>query len=176
MLVVTEYSGLGDDPAPLQSALSAALRIHANGPRVLILRDYHGENLMFLPQRSGRAQIGLLDFQTAQMGQPAYDLVSLLQDARHDISPTPEAQLCQYFCAQTGQSPDDFSAQYATLGLLRALRILGIFAQLGRSGKPSYRAMMPRVYGHLQRNLQHPSLVELRGLCARYAPRILERS
>lgn len=164
-----------NDPAPLQAALSSALRSHANGPRVVILRDYHGENLMFLPDRSGMAQIGLLDFQTAQMGQPAYDLVSLLQDARRDVSPTTEAHLCQYFCQQTGQSPDDFSAQYATLGVLRALRILGIFAQLGRKGKPHYLAMMPRVYGHLQRNLQHPSLVNLRDICARYAHRILER-
>lgn len=166
----TAMLGIVGDAAPLQSALSAALRAHADVPRVLILRDYHGENLLFLPERAGLAQIGLLDFQTAQMGQPAYDLVSLLQDARRDVSPATEADLCQYFIQKTGQSGADFSAQYATLGVLRALRILGIFAQLNQNGKPQYRALMPRVYAHLQRNLQHPMLADLRALCAQYVP------
>lgn len=161
---------LGMIADPLQTALSAALRAHADGPRVLIMRDYHGENLLFLPERRGLAQMGLLDFQTAQMGQPAYDLVSLLQDARRDVSPAIEALLCQYFRQKTGQSADDFSAQYATLGVLRALRILGIFAQLGQRGKPQYLPLMPRVYHHLLRNLQHPLLADLRDLCAHYVP------
>lgn len=164
------------DPAPLQSALAAALRAHADGHRVLILRDYHGENLLFLPKRDGLAQIGLLDFQTAQMGQPAYDLVSLLQDARRDVDPATEVQLCQYFAQKTGQSWADFSAQYATLGALRALRILGIFTQLSRKGKPKYRSLMPRVHQHLGRNLQHPMLAELRELCAQYVPALLGKS
>ena len=151
-----------DNPAPLESALAAALRAHADGPRVLILRDYHAENLLFLPERRGLAQIGLLDFQTAQMGQPAYDLVSLLQDARRDVSPAVESDLCQYFIQKTGQTAGDFFAQYATLGVLRALRILGIFAQLSQRGKPQYLALMPRVRAHLQRNLQHPALADLR--------------
>lgn len=156
--------------APLQSALSAALRAHADGPRVMIMRDYHGENLLLLPERQGVAQIGLLDFQTAQMGQAAYDLVSLLQDARRDVPPATEAILRQYFIDKTGQSEDAFSAQYATLGVLRALRILGIFAQLARQGKPQYLPLMPRVSAHLQRNLQHPLLSELRDLCVQYLP------
>lgn len=168
MLVVSEYAAKGDDPAPLQSALAAALRAHADGPRVMIMRDYHGENLLFLPERQGLAQIGLLDFQTAQLGQPAYDLVSLLQDARRDVDPITESHLCQYFIQKTGQT--DFSAQYATLGVLRALRILGIFAQLNRRGKPQYLALMPRVYGHLQRNLAHPLLGDLRDICAAFVP------
>jgi aminoglycoside/choline kinase family phosphotransferase len=161
---------LGRIADPLQSALAAALRAHADGPRIMIMRDYHGENLLFLPERHGLGQIGLLDFQTAQMGQPAYDLVSLLQDARRDVSPAVEADLCADFAQKTGQSAANFSAQYATLGVLRALRILGIFAHLGRNGKPQYLPLMPRVYAHLQRNLQHPLLADLRELCAQYVP------
>jgi tRNA threonylcarbamoyl adenosine modification protein YjeE len=162
--------GIIGDAFPLQSALAAALRTHADGPRVLILRDYHGENLLFLPERRGLAQIGLLDFQTAQMGQPAYDLVSLLQDARREVSPVVESDLCQHFIQKTGQSETAFCAQYATLGALRALRILGIFARLNRNGKPQYLALMPRVYAHLLRNLQHPVLADLRALCAQFVP------
>ncbi len=162
--------GIIGDTTPLKSALAAALRAHANGPRVLILRDYHCENLLFLPERQGLAQMGLLDFQTAQMGQPAYDLVSLLQDARRDVTPAIAAQLQLYFIQKTGQSAADFSAQYATLGVLRALRILGVFTQLNRNGKPQYLRLMPRVRDHLQRNLAHPMLADLQAVFAQYAP------
>ena len=133
----------------------------ADGPRVLILRDYHAENLLFLPQRPGLARIGLLDFQLGQMGQPGYDLVSLTQDARRDVP----AELEAHLVARFDPSPD-FAAAHAALGAQRSLRILGVFARLAAQGKPRYLAMIPRVRAQLNRNLAHPALARLRAFCA----------
>ncbi len=154
------------EPSALRTALGGALARLANGPRVLILRDYHAENLIWLPERAGLARVGLLDFQLAQMGQPAYDLVSLLQDARRDVGLDTEAGLVRHFASVTGQDADRFCAAYATVGAQRALRILGIFARLCLvAGKPAYVRLMPRVWDQLQRNLAHPALTELRAVC-----------
>lgn len=131
----------------------------ADGPRVLILRDYHAENLLWLP-RKGLARTGLLDFQLAQMGQRGYDLVSLTQDARRDVPEALEAHLIARF----DPSPD-FATAHAALGAQRALRILGVFARLAAQGKPRYLGLIPRVRAHLQRNLQHPALAPLKSLC-----------
>ena len=150
----------------LRGALQAALTAHADGPRVLILRDYHADNLLWLPGRSGLARVGLLDFQLGQMGQPGYDLVSLLQDARRDVDPGTETAMISRFAAATGKDPEAFAAHYATLGAQRALRILGVFARLCLvAGKPRYLALIPRVWGQLQRNLAHPALADLRAVC-----------
>jgi aminoglycoside/choline kinase family phosphotransferase len=148
------------------AALEAAIRDHADGPRVLILRDFHAENLLWLPGRAGLARVGLLDFQLGQMGQPGYDLVSLLQDARRDVAGETEAAMIARFVRATGTAPDAFAAQYAVLGAQRALRILGIFARLCLvAGKPGYVSLIPRVWGQLQRNLAHPALADLRAVC-----------
>lgn len=158
------------DPAAFQQTLTQTLRAHADGPRVMILRDYHAENLLWLPDRQGIARVGLLDFQLAQMGQPGYDLVSLCQDARRDVAPETEAALVARF-ASTQASPDTFPAAYAALGAQRALRILGIFARLCMvAGKPGYVALIPRVWGQLQRNLAHPALAPLADICAQLLP------
>ena len=160
----------GDRPR-FVALLAEALHRHADGPRVLILRDYHAENLLWLPARQGLARVGLLDFQLAQMGQPGYDLVSLLQDARRDVSRETEAATCALFRAATGQDEAGFSAAYAALGAQRALRILGIFARLCMvAGKPGYLRLIPRVWGQLLRNLAHPALVPLARLCADLLP------
>ncbi|NPD14275.1 phosphotransferase [Xinfangfangia sp. D13-10-4-6] len=157
-------TGALPDAAPMLQALEDAIRAHADGPRVLILRDYHAENLLWLPEREGVARVGLLDFQLGQMGQPEYDLVSLLQDARRDVTPATEAQVLAYFAAQSGQDPARIGVAYATLGALRALRIIGIFARLSMvAGKDRYLAFLPRVWGQLMRNLSHPALAALRG-------------
>jgi aminoglycoside/choline kinase family phosphotransferase len=154
------------DVAGFTSALTAAMVAHADGPRVLILRDYHAENLLWLPGRAGLARVGLLDFQLGQMGQPAYDLVSLLQDARRDVAPETEALMLARF-----GGADDFSAAYATIGAQRALRILGVFARLCLvAGKPQYVALIPRVWGQLQRNLAHPALADLAKICGLCLP------
>jgi len=172
-LAVTVYAATAapdhPDPAPLVSALAAALRTHADGPRVLILRDYHAENLLWLPERKGLARVGLLDFQLGQCGQPGYDLVSLLQDARRDVAPRTEAAMIARFVAATGV--EGFLAQYATLGAQRALRILGVFTRLCvTAGKPAYVRLIPRVWEHLQRNLAHPALADLRAVCDNCLP------
>lgn len=164
-------TGTKPDPARFRAVLDKALRAHADGPRVLILRDYHAENLLWLPGRAGLARVGLLDFQLGQMGQPGYDLVSLLQDARRDVAAGTEAAMINRFVAATGADRDRFSAHYATLGAQRALRILGIFARLALvAGKSGYLRLIPRVWGHLTRNLSHPALCDLRDTCRETLP------
>lgn len=164
-------SGQKPDGGAFHDALTAALAAHADGPRVLILRDYHAENLLWLPGRDGLARVGLLDFQLGQLGQPGYDLVSLLQDARRDVTPATEAAMIDRFAAAQGADPARFAAHYATLGAQRALRILGIFARLCLvAGKPLYLRLIPRVWDQLQRNLAHPALAELRAICEALLP------
>lgn len=164
-------TGTAPDGAEFHDALFAALTEHADGPRVLILRDYHAENLLWLPGREGLARVGLLDFQLGQQGQPGYDLVSLIQDARRDVRPETETAMVARFVAATGSDPATFAAHYATLGAQRALRILGVFARLGLvAGKPQYLRLIPRVWGQLHRNLAHPALADLRRICARLLP------
>lgn len=155
--------------AKLTETLTRLIKAHADGPRVLILRDYHAENLLWLPERASIARVGLLDFQLGQLGQPAYDLVSLLQDARRDVSLETEAAMIARF--RNSADIETFSAAYATIGAQRALRILGIFARLCIvAGKAQYVALIPRVWGQLQRNLAHPALADLAKICALWLP------
>jgi N-acetylmuramate 1-kinase len=140
------------------------------GKPVLMLRDYHAGNLIWLPRRRAAARVGLLDFQDAMEAHPAYDLVSLLQDARRDVAPDLEAAMIARYTRMTGQGPD-FAAAYAMMGAQRALRIIGIFARLTVvSAKPQYLQHMPRVWRQLQRNLAHPALAELSRLCEKLVP------
>lgn len=167
------FAALGDvgDRQAFHTALAALLSTHADGPRVLILRDYHSENILWLPDRTGLASLGLLDFQLGQMGQPGYDLVSLLQDARRDVPLALETALTTHFSTNTGKNPKDFSAAYAVLGTQRALRILGIFARLClKGGKAGYLPLLPRIWSQLQRNLAHPALAEFRAICENVLP------
>jgi aminoglycoside/choline kinase family phosphotransferase len=132
---------------------------------VLVLRDYHAENLLWLPDRDGVARVGLLDFQDAMTGHPGYDLVSLLQDARRDVPPPLEAAMIARYLDATGPDRDRFEAAYAVLGAQRNLRILGVFARLGMEhGKPHYVDLIPRVWGLLQRDLDHPALAPVAAL------------
>jgi len=164
-------TGESPDPAMFVTSLADHLRQHADGPRTIILRDYHAENLLWLPARSGTARVGLLDFQLAQLGQPGYDLVSLLQDARRDVAAETEAAMIARFCAAKGIAAETFAPAYATLGAQRALRILGIFARLClKGGKPHYITLIPRVWDQLQRNLAHPALTPLAALCRDLLP------
>lgn len=139
-------------------------------PRAFTIRDFHAENLIWLPERSGTARVGVLDFQDAVMGWRSWDFVMLLQDARRDVGPQ-AAQVClrTYFDA-AGIAEESFRREFAILGALNALRILGIFSRLiARDGKDKYRAFMAREWGHLQANLGHPALAALHALIA---PRI----
>jgi len=136
------------------------LKIVEKNP-VLVVRDYHADNLMVLPDRS---DLGLLDFQDALAGHPAYDLVSLLQDARRDVTPALEADMLdRYAEAAEVEDPTAFRAQYEILGAQRNSKILGIFTRLWkRDGKPHYLPLQPRVWGYLERNLEHPALGPVR--------------
>jgi N-acetylmuramate 1-kinase len=131
-------------------------------PLVTSLRDFHAENVLWLPNRSGPARLGLIDFQDAVAAHPAYDLVSFLQDARRDLAPGTEATIFDLFWRNAGHDPVGFRAVYALIGAQRALRILGVFARLIRQeGKHRYAAFFPRVWGHLANNLAHPALAPL---------------
>lgn len=131
-------------------------------PPVMILRDFHARNLMFLANRVGLQQTGILDFQDAMRGHPAYDLVSILQDARRDVSKDTEGLILAYMLENSAHDPKVFRRSYAVLGLQRNLRILGIFARLClRDGKTHYVDLIPRVWGYVTRNLQHPDLSTL---------------
>jgi N-acetylmuramate 1-kinase len=132
------------------------------------LRDFHSPNLLWLPERDGIQRVGLIDTQDCVYGHAAYDLASLIQDARVDVPPDLAAALLDHYCAMRAGAKDfdrnSFLAAYAILGAQRATKILGIFARLFmRDGKPQYLAHMPRVRAHLERNLAHPALGKLKG-------------
>ena len=141
-----------------------------------VLRDYHSPNLMWLPEQTGVRQVGLLDFQDALKGPLAYDLVSLLQDARLDVPEALEREQLDRYCAARSTQSEAFSSDYfrtlyATLGAQRNSKILGIFARLAkRDGKRGYLAHIPRVARYLERDLAHPSLNELRRFYEREFP------
>lgn len=131
------------------------------------LRDFHSPNLIWLPERSGTARIGMIDFQDCVLGAAAYDVVSLLQDARVDVPDAAELTLLAHYVrlrreADPGFDVLAFTRAYAILGAQRATKILGIFARLSdRDGKPGYLAHLPRVARYLGKNLAHPALAEL---------------
>ncbi len=131
------------------------------GP-VTVLRDYHAENVMLLDGRGGIERFGLLDFQDALAGHPAYDLVSVLEDARRDVPPALEREMIDRYVARTG-SDDRFEQAYWALAAQRNTRILGVFCRLWkRDGKDRYKQFQPRMWGLLERDLEHPSLAPVR--------------
>lgn len=138
---------------------AAFARIAADAP-VTVLRDYHSENIM-LRDCDGDNRLGLLDFQDALIGHPAYDLVSLLQDARRDVPEAVEAAMLTEYRGLANPGPG-FVTSYAVLGAQRNAKILGIFARLSRrDGKPRYLDFMPRVWRYLEHDLAEPALAEV---------------
>ncbi|MDQ2090327.1 aminoglycoside phosphotransferase family protein [Marimonas arenosa] len=170
------YGTHGDRPnATARAAFTAAflplLEKSAGEQSVLIQRDYHAENLIWLPDRKGPARVGLLDFQDAMTGHPAYDLVSLLQDARRDVPREIEAGMIARYLAISGLNRDVFDAAYHLLGAQRNLRIIGVFARLClRDGKAHYVDLIPRVWGLLMRDLDHPALTAVAPLLQNSLP------
>jgi aminoglycoside/choline kinase family phosphotransferase len=153
--------GLEVDGAGYRDAWTAALEplLPRQQPGVTVLRDYHAENIMLLqPDAEGGGEQGVIDFQDALVGHPAYDLVSLLQDARRDVSPELERKMLDHYLGQV-KAGEAFEADYARLGAQRNAKIVGIFARLWkRDGKPRYLSMIPRVWNALERDLKHPAL------------------
>ncbi|WP_281973377.1 aminoglycoside phosphotransferase family protein [Ruegeria faecimaris] len=141
------------------------LHQETSGTKVVVQRDYHAENLIWLPDRQGVERVGLLDFQTAMLGHPAYDLVSLLQDVRRKVTPGTEMRMVSHYISATGVNDHDFRSAYAVLGAQRNLRILGVFTRLATEyGKPHYVDLIPAAWGHLMRDLDHPALVNVADL------------
>lgn len=129
---------------------------------VTVLRDYHAENIMLVDGRAGIAQLGLLDFQDALAGHPAYDLVSVLEDARRDVPPEIERDMLDRYVAATGAGPE-YETAYWALAAQRNTRILGVFTRLWkRDGKVHYTSFQPRMWGLLERDLEHPSLASVK--------------
>ena len=155
-----------------------ALQPALNAPPTWVLRDYHSPNLLWLPEREGIKRVGLLDFQDAQMGPAAYDVASLLQDARVDVPEAMEIALLSRYARTRHQADPNFDATgfalvYATLAAQRASKVLGIFARLDRrDGKPQYLRHMPRVWAYLQRALAHPALAPMKAWYRAHVPRI----
>lgn len=159
--VVAEYGTL------LAQCL-AAITSHAP---VAVHRDYHAENLIWLPARSGRKRIGMIDYQDMLVGHPAYDVVSLLEDARRDVPPSLKATLTARYVEKMGLDPESFRYAAHLLSAQRNLKILGIFSRLcRRDGKPRYLGHLPRVWRYLQTDLAHPELAALRNLVLRTLP------
>ena len=170
--------------APLDAAARAtyvklwreALAAILDAPPTWVLRDFHSPNLMWLPDRAGMARVGLLDFQDAVMGPPAYDVASLAQDARVNVSDEMELELLGHYVrvrrvTNAGFDMARFVRVYSTLAAQRASKILGIFARLDRrDGKPQYLRHLPRVWGYLQRSLAHPDLAALEAWYRAHVP------
>jgi aminoglycoside/choline kinase family phosphotransferase len=157
--------------ADFARALAPALADAMTGPLVLAHRDFHAENLIWLPDRAGAARVGLLDFQDAFAGPPAYDLVSLLEDARRDLAPGLRSEMVARYAATTGMAEPMLEKSLAVLGAQRNLRILGVFARLClHMGKARYVDLIPRVWGHLIKDLAHSDLADLRRLVTETLP------
>lgn len=132
---------------------------HRLEENVAVLRDFHADNLLWLPERSGAQRVGLLDFQDALQGDAAYDVVSLLEDARRDVAEETVQACIRHYCSRMGVDEERFRLHYALLGAQRNLKIIGIFVRLAaRDGRMHYPSYLPRVWGHLQRDVSHPAL------------------
>lgn len=179
MLFVEWYCpvrGLDVDVAGYRAAWESVIGelLPRQRPGLVVLRDYHAENIMLLGTLQKQ---GLLDFQDALNGHPAYDLVSLLQDARRDVSQELEAVMFDHYREETGIDGDMFLADYARLGAQRNAKIVGIFVRLWkRDGKPRYLPMIARVWRMMERDLMHPALEPVARWFERNIPRDLRES
>jgi len=146
-------------------------------PRAFTIRDYHAENLLWLPEREGLQRVGLLDFQDAIRGWRGWDFSMLLHDARRDVSPDAHKAAIRAYLESSGASEAELQRELAVLGAINTMRILGIFSRLtSRDNKPRYLAFMPRMWGHLARTLEHPSLADARDFVNSVARPYIEKA
>lgn len=151
--------GLGrkGDAEAFTRDLHALLSREVPATTALVLRDFHAENLIWLPERRGVARVGLLDFQDAAAGHPAYDLASLVTDIRREVSPRTRQELEDRYAQRAGRDADRLRAEVALLSVQRSLRIIGTFSRLWiRDGKPRYLDFLPRMWELLRHDLAHP--------------------
>ena len=148
-----------------------------DGPKVFVHRDFHAQNLLWRAGREGHSRVGLVDFQDALAGSPAYDLVSLLEDARRDVAPELAKAMMDLYLAlrrphDPALVPSQFRLTAAVLAAQRNAKIIGIFARLfKRDNKPRYLAHLPRVWRYMERDLQHPALSKLKTWYDRRVPK-----
>ncbi|MGD9882957.1 MAG: aminoglycoside phosphotransferase family protein [Reyranella sp.] len=161
-----------DEAERYRAAWRAALASLPPADDTLLLRDYHRANLMWLPARPGAKACGLLDFQDAQRGHAAYDLASLIEDARHDVSPAVHAACLDRYLGETGLADRaGFRAAFALMAAQRHARIIGLFVRLmQRDGKRDYLPFLPRVWRQLEQALAHEALQPLRAWVDRVVP------
>ena len=158
-------------PVDFMALVEAAVGPLTEEAGVPVLVDYHAENLFWLPERAGLARVGILDHQDLRIGHPAYDLVSLLEDARRDTDAGLRAVILRRYLEATGREAAAFTAAAHVWAAQRNLKILGLFARLVRAErKPRYLQMLPRVWGHLMRDLEHPALAGLAAWVGRNLP------
>jgi aminoglycoside/choline kinase family phosphotransferase len=169
------HPDLAFGPAALDEWAAAWAPVAAMGEQkawTLAHRDYHAENLIWLPERDHHRRVGMIDFQDAVMAHPVWDLHSLLQDARRDVPPELEAVAFNHYCDVMMVDREHYWRDYVALAALNEARILGVFARLiARDGKPRYRQFMPRVWAHLNANLKQPGLEAVAAWFDRHVPR-----
>jgi hypothetical protein len=171
-----KFAGLppfGADAVAEWDALWAPVWVRGEaGASVFCHRDYHAQNLLWLPERAGAARVGLLDFQDALRAHPSWDLTHLLQDARRDVSPELEASMLErYLRARPAVAREEFLADYRALAASNAARILGrVFARQALLGRSQYKAFMPRTWRYLERNLRDPQLAGLKAWFDTHVP------
>ena len=154
-----------------ESQLDELIEQAESFPRELTLRDYHAENLLWMPN----GQIALLDFQDAVLGWDAWDLAMLTQDARRKVSEHARRAAIHAYLNATGKSEDEFNTRLAVIGTLNALRITGVFARLiKRDGKPRYGDFITRQQALLAENLAHPAAAGMAVFVRETAPFIFE--
>lgn len=169
-----------ETPAAVRASYIEAWRpvldIVSQAPPTLVLRDYHVDNLMWLPDRAGVAACGLLDFQDAVAGPAAYDLMSLLEDARRDIDPGLKQAMLDRYMGAVPDLDDAFTARFPILAAQRHAKVVGIFTRLARrDAKPAYLVHIPRVWTLLEASLAHPALGPVAAWLDRHIPPELRR-
>ena len=152
-----------DEIAEHRALWREALAAVREASSVFVHRDYHAQNLLWLPDRKGVARVGLIDFQDAVAGSRAYDLISLIEDARRDVLPQSAEATTAHYLQATNTDGDRFRTQMSAMAAQRNAKIAGIFARLyKRDSKPRYLSYLPRVWGYLNRDLEHPALAKLK--------------
>lgn len=166
------YAGLPPDAeAAFRHTFAQVIARHAGPPDTVALRDYHAQNLFWLPDREGLAQVGLIDFQDAMLAPAVYDLVSLLHEARRDVPTDLAMRMIARFIATTESGDVATRRAFSVVAVQRNLRILGTFARLSlHFGKPGYIDLLPRVWGHLTTDLADPALDPVRGMLLEALP------
>ncbi|MCA0042162.1 aminoglycoside phosphotransferase family protein [Celeribacter litoreus] len=161
---------MSEERAAATEALTPLIALLGGGS-VTILRDYHAQNLLWLPDREGAARVGLLDFQDAMHGPAAYDLISLTTDARRDVPAHIQTRCKDRFVERRGLNAENFAREAAICSVQRNLRILMVFGRMSlHFEKPHYVDLVPRVWGHLMQDLKHPDLSDLAALVHTHFP------